>query len=208
MVYLKHCEKNNCDEFLSPKRREKLDSTSTSESGIKLPRKRRKKLNKNAVPEPEEKSTTCQFCGITFKRNFSLEIHLRKLHEEEANLPKFNTNDIYLTEDIIREQNYSTEDLHEMHIPINDIYQCLVCSKYVASLTFIYHLRLHTGETVGFCNKCNRGFNTRLAYQLHMKKHRDGQNEGVIKQGRKKVKPEDYVNCDKCGRLFKGVSFF
>lgn len=186
---MRHLKKNNCLQYTPVK----IKNNNNKTKFVKI--------------KKENSSKSCQFCGLIFKRLFYLEAHLRKFHENQIDVPKLDDeNDIKLTEESIRERGLTINDLYRMHKVINDMFKCKVCHKHVGVLTFMDHLRFHTGDYVAFCKMCNRGFNTKLGYQLHMKKH-IGSKNGPIKRGRQKVNPADYVNCDICRQTFKGVRY-
>lgn len=185
---VKHLERGGCSKLSQTPIREKREQINNNYS--------RKMLT----------PVVCKFCGLNFKRQFTLETHLRKFHENQIDLPKFDT-DTKLSEDVIREMGLALNDLHSMHTAINGIFKCLVCYKHVSVVNFMDHLRFHTGDYVAYCKMCNKGFNRKVGYQMHMKKHMGAMN-GPIKRGRRKCKPSDYVTCERCKHVFKGVCFF
>lgn len=67
--------------------------------------------------------------------------------------------DILLTEDIIRENQYSLNQIFRSHVYMNGVYTCKICSKRITTKSsFFAHLRLHLKVFVGNCRKCGKGF--------------------------------------------------
>lgn len=90
-------------------------------------------------------------------RNFSKYI---KVEDVIGNKP--------LTDETIRENSYTVQQILANHKPIGGSYVCKICQRKVLSrLSFIAHLRLHTGEFVAHCHRCGKGV-TRV---WHLKDH-------------------------------------
>lgn len=76
-----------------------------------------------------------------------------------------------LTEETIRANNYTLEQILANHQMIDNVYSCKICLRKLSSrLSFIAHLRLHTGEFVAHCHLCGNGF-TRVWYLKDHEKH-------------------------------------
>lgn len=109
--------------------------------------------------------------------------------------------DIPLTNAIIKENNYTLQQVFESHTKVDGIYTCKVCGKLLRSrVTFIVHLRNHTGDWVAYCKPCERGFTRIHSYQMHQKQH----NEQTVLN----VKMESTNwKCEICRYSFKSVGY-
>lgn len=123
------------------------------------------------VSKKSKGTITCRFCQLSFKSYYKLRKHHRLFHPKNdfndygfGQKPDQNYNndyigDIPLTEEIIKEKGYSMEQVLMCHKIINNIWQCKICEKVLCNREGLKaHLRLHTGEFVVRCNKCDKGF--------------------------------------------------
>lgn len=78
--------------------------------------------------------------------------------------------DIHLTMEIIKTNGYTLQQIFNSHSLVNDFYQCKLCSKRISDRnSFIAHLRIHLGDWIGRCSKCNKGFSRKAHLQNHEK---------------------------------------
>lgn len=112
--------------------------------------------------------------------------------------------DIPLTNEVIRKNKYTLQQIFECHSQSNEgFYTCKVCGKTLKSRnTFIMHLkRRHTCTYEAFCDSCERGFIKIADYEVHLEKHKND----TIPQF--KLETIGNYKCEKCLYQFKTVSF-
>lgn len=115
--------------------------------------------------------------------------------------PSIPIGDIPLTNKVIKENKYTLQQVFECHEKIDDCYTCKVCGKILKSrVTFIIHLRKHTGDWVAYCKPCEQGFSRSSDYESHQKQHND------IEMSNFKLETLGSYKCEKCGYNFKTVS--
>lgn len=116
--------------------------------------------------------------------------------------------DIPLTLELIKENNYSIEELIQMHKLVDGVYQCRICSTSFAETGFGEHLKHHTMEWVGHCKICNLYFKRQDTYDDHMKRHRGPKKYRKLKASIPKllIRRAPAHVCGTCGQKFKMVS--
>jgi len=139
---------------------------------------------KNAASVPKEvKKLECNFCGKTFARSDTLNVHKRS-HTGERPYPCTYCNKAF----------YSSSDLkrhirtHTKECP----YSCEFCNRAFTDRSGLRkHRMTHTGESPFKCDHCNKGFSHRSALAGHIKSKHSGDG-----------KNGNSMSCEQCGIKF------
>lgn len=131
----------------------------------------------NSVIEPEQYNHH----NVTPNINASSRKYISQAHKAsnitshndsyiERNPNEPDIGDIPLTMKIIKTNGYSLNQIFESHRLIDGHYVCKICTKRIYDrISFLSHLRIHTGDWVGRCSKCNRGFSRKAHLINHDK---------------------------------------
>jgi len=140
-------------------------------------------INNSPSLSKEVKKLDCNYCGKTFTRSDTLNVHKRS-HTGERPYPCTYCNKAF----------YSGSDLkrhirtHTKECP----YSCEFCNRAFTDRSGLRkHRMTHTGDSPFKCEHCSKGFTHRSALSGHIKsKHSEGGENG------------NSMSCDKCGIKF------
>ena len=119
----------------------------------------------------------CDICGRTFKRQFTLQTHIR-IHE---NVKPFTCE---FCGQGFRQSGTKLNHIRAIHTK-EKRFQCLYCGKtFSHKSTLTVHIRIHTKEKPFPCEKCNKRFADRATYLKHKPVHTG-------------VRPFQCTQCDK-----------